>query len=301
MIPSYPMKFRILCLALLTSAPAVFAQNILVVKYNDRPQVVRAFAFGNAIVVVDGKEANAAGSTQFTLQPVPAYRKGLVTVSQLGVTDTRNENGTSILYGTDINAHLLTDVPLKRCFVVLEIPAGLDKGLYVSELADLNPGEDRKMRISEQFQERLLEAKYTLHFFSDGAELLNTTMDPAYIAEQTKKTDQVMREAMLKKQPDHSVRMAPGIAPAVPVYPADLKAQGIAGSAKVSCTINANGDLVSVSVVDATDPRFGEALAAAARQWKFEPAVKDHQFVDTTVVVPYDFKLPAAPAATAKP
>jgi protein TonB len=298
------MKIRLACILLVTAVPAALAQNVLFVKLDSGPQLVRGFAFGNPLVVINGKEVSAAGSTLYSLQKAAGYRKGLITISALGVTDTQIDNsaaGTVTLYGTDINAQIQSDVPLKRCFIVLEIPAGLDKGLYVSELADLNPGEDRKMRISAQLQERLLENKYVLHFFSEGTELLNSKMDPAYIAEQAKKTDQLLREAFLKRQPDHPVRMAAGIAPVVPVHPPELKARGIVGSAKVSCTINARGELVSVEIVEASEKPFGEALAAAARQWKFEPAVKDHQFVDSTVVVPYEFKLPAASSGAAKP
>ncbi len=294
------MKTPILCLLLLAAAPVAFAQNILLVKLDSGPQVVRGFEFGNPLVEINGKEVSAPGSNLYLLQKAGAYRKGLIKVSELGVTDIRiedNTTGTVTLYGTDINAHIVSEMPLKRCFIVLEIPAGLDKGLYVSELADLEPGRDRKIRISDRFQERLLEARYVLHFFSDGLELLNTTMSDAYIAEQTKKTD----ELLLKRQADHPVRMAAGVAPVVPVYPAELASQGLVGSAKVSCTIGIHGEVAAVEVVESTHKLFGESLAAAARQWKFEPAVKDHQYVESIVVVPFSFKPPAGAGDTPKP
>ncbi|MES1166448.1 MAG: energy transducer TonB [Pseudomonadota bacterium] len=294
------MKLRILCLLLSAAVPAALAQNVLLVKLDSGPQLVRGFSFGNPLIVVDGKETSAAGATLYSLQKAQAYRKGLIKISELRVTDVRIEDttgGTIVLYGTDINGHATSDVPLKRCFIVLEIASGLDKGLYVSELVDLEAGRDQKIRVSSRLQERLLDGHYTLHFFSDGLELLNTTMSPDYIAEQTKKTD----ELMLKRQADHPVRMAAGIAPAVPVYPAELRPQHLAGSAKVSCTINAHGEIVAVAVVDSTHPLFGESLAAAARQWKFEPALKDHQYVESTVIVPFSFKPPAEAGEAPKP
>ena len=285
------MNTRLLCLALFTAVPAALAQNVLTVLESSGPQVVRAASLGNALIEVNGKLV-IAGGTQFGLRKAAAYRKGLIKFSQLAVRETRTEENTLVTFGNDFDAYLTSDTPLKHCFIVLEITIENEKGLYMSELKDLNPGEQHKIRISARSREHLDEKHYLLHVFSDGVELLNSTMSEDYIAQQAKKTD----ELLLKNRPDSPVRMARGTAPAVPVYPPGLLAQGVAGTAKVSCTIDAQGAVTAVDVVEATNPQFGESLAAAARQWKFEPAVKDHQYVAATAVIPYSFKLPA-PAA----
>lgn len=290
------MKIHLFCLALLAAAPAALAQNVVTVLEGKTPQVVRAVVLGNSMIMVKDKLVTSNG-TLYALRQVPAYRKGFIKFSELTVKETRLDDptgGTIVFYGEDVDAYLQSDTPLKRCFIVLEVISDSGKGLYMSELPDLEAGAQQKIRVSARLQEHLDDKHYTLHVFSDGQELLNSTMSADYIAEQTKKTD----EFILKSRPDSPVRMARGIAPAVPVYPAKLMAQGLAGSAKVSCTIDAQGNLATVDVLEATDPLFGESLAAAARQWKFEPAVKDHQFVQAVVVVPYDFK-PAAPATAA--
>ncbi len=286
------MNTRLLCLALFAAVPAALAQNVLTVLEPNGPQVVRAADLGNSLIEVNGKLVASKG-TQYGLRKVAAYRKGLVKFSQLAVKETRTEDNSLVLYGNDFDAYVGSDVPLKHCFLVLEITIENEHRLIMSELKDLNPGEQLKIRISSRTNEHLDEKHYLLHVFSDGLELLNSTMSEDYIAQQAKKTD----ELLMKNRPDSPVRMARGTAPAVPVHPAELLAQGVAGTAKVSCSIDAQGTVTAVEVVEATHPQFGEALAAAARQWKFEPAVKDHQYVAATAVIPYSFKLPAPAAA----
>ena len=290
------MKIRLISLVLIAVAPAAFAQNVLIVAESNGPQVVRAINLGNSEIEVNGKLENSSG-TLYALRKAAIYRKGLITFSNLAVKDTRIEDltkGTVTVFGTDIDADIMTDTPLKRCFIVLEILSGLDKGLIVNELPDLVPGDLKRIRVSARLQEHLDNGRYALHIFSDGPEVLNTTMDGNYIAEQAKKTD----DFMLQRQPDHSVSISRAVPPAVPVYPEDLKARNVTGSAKVRCTIDAHGELVSVEVTEATDPLFGESLATAARQWKFEPAVKNHAYVPAVAIIPYNFKLP--PPAQAK-
>ncbi|HWA10030.1 MAG TPA: energy transducer TonB [Opitutaceae bacterium] len=292
------MNIRLAWLLLLAATPAAFAQNVLVVAEPSGPAAVHAVVMGNSMIEKEGKLVNATGN-QYALRKAAVYRRGLIKVSELGLKENRFDDptgGTLVTFGTDVDCYIVSDLPLKRCFVVLQITMDSDNGIYMSELPDLAPGEQRKIRVSARLRDHLDDKHYALHFFSDGFEVLNSTMTPEYIAEQQKKTD----EFMLKQQPDHPVSMARGVAPAVPIYPAELKAQGVTGTAKVSCTIDAHGDVVAVDVVEASNPQFGEALAAAARQWKFEPAVKDHQLVQATAMIPYTFKLPPPPKAEGK-
>jgi TonB family protein len=291
------MKTRLFCcLAVLVAAPAAFAQKLLVVSEKGGPQVVRAITMGTSMVEKDGKLVSTSG-TEYALGKAAIYGRGFVKLTNVAVKENRIEDlakGTETIFGNDLDATISSDTPLKHCFFVWEINTDLDHLPSAIEMRDLIPGEAQKIRISVALQAHLAEGEShsKLHVFSDGLEILNSTMDPAYIAEQTRKTE----EFQLKRVPDRPVGISRAVPPAVPVFPADLKAQGVGGSAKVSCTIDDHGNVVDVKVVEATHPSFGESLAAAAKQWKFEPAVKDHQYVQATAVIPYTFKVAAAEA-----
>jgi TonB family protein len=282
------MNIRLLCVALLITAPAAFAQSTFRVLEDDGPHVVRGFSIGLPVFEKDGKMVNGTGTRGFSLGKAAAYGKGFVTISGFTVTCTPNTDQT--IYAGEINGHLQSEVTLKRCFFVLEIKSGLSKGLYATELDEMTAGKSVLLHLIVKLLENLPEGQYEIHIFSDGLEMLNSRMSPDYVAEQTKKTDE-----LIAKSHDHPVSMSRTVAPVLPVYPAALVAQGLTGMAKVSCTINEKGDVTDVKVVGADNPLFGEALATAARQWKFDPAVKAGQFVESTAVIPFTFK-PSAPA-----
>lgn len=57
-----------------------------------------------------------------------------------------------------------------------------------------------------------------------------------------------------------------------PHYPRLLRKAGIQGNATVSFTVLTDGTVTDTTVTTATHEEFGEATAAALRQWKFRPA-----------------------------
>lgn len=57
-----------------------------------------------------------------------------------------------------------------------------------------------------------------------------------------------------------------------PVYPLEMLAGGLPGRASVAFAVGPDGRVSDVSVVRASHPAFGEALAAAMESWEFEPA-----------------------------
>lgn len=88
------------------------------------------------------------------------------------------------------------------------------------------------------------------------------------------------------------VDRVPGVNPKTqkaPVYPAKLKAEGVKGEATISFVVSPAGDVVSTSVMRATQPEFGEAAMAAVREWKFKPGIKDGKPVYTHMAVPIVF------------
>lgn len=76
-----------------------------------------------------------------------------------------------------------------------------------------------------------------------------------------------------------------------PVYPRELREQRITGEAMIDLLVTADGEVKDVKVVRATDVRFGDAAAAAVRQWTYAPAQRDGQPVETRMQVPIVFTL----------
>jgi TonB family protein len=56
-----------------------------------------------------------------------------------------------------------------------------------------------------------------------------------------------------------------------PVYPYDLLGKGVEGTARVNFSVSKEGEVIDIAVVEATEPDFGAALAAAMAVWKFKP------------------------------
>lgn len=60
-----------------------------------------------------------------------------------------------------------------------------------------------------------------------------------------------------------------------PVYPFDLRKDGIEGEALVQFVVGGDGAVHDVSVVRASHVAFGEAAAEAVQEWRFDAAAKD--------------------------
>jgi protein TonB len=298
------MKIPNVFFGLLAFAPAALAQNIFVSDEGSTPMTVHGIAYGKPLINVDGKIVSGSGIRYALMKSkAPAYPPGLVKINGFHVTVSHSDDqGAQTVYPVEITGYLESTVPLKRCFIVYAPNSGLDKGrIFVNELPDLPKGEQRRLDIVCMMQEEIEEKQLDVHIFADGVELLNSRMEQDYIAAETKKTEDLLAR-----------RNAPAAGPADalpenrnvaiarakrPAYPDALKPKALSGTAKVSCHVDVHGDVVSAVVVDATDPLFGEAAVAAVREWKFEPAVKDHQYVEATAIIPFTFKPPAAEAA----
>lgn len=81
------------------------------------------------------------------------------------------------------------------------------------------------------------------------------------------------------------------VSQAAPVYPYELKKRGITGRVELTFTVDAEGRVRDVVVIRATHPAFGEAGAAAIRQWKFRPGSIDGRPVPARMRQPLSFAL----------
>jgi TonB family protein len=299
------MKIRFPWFGLLAFAPAALAQQVFVSLEGNTPQTVHGIAYGKPLIEVDGKLVSGTGIRYALMKSkAPAYRPGLIKIRSFhALVGQSGDQGAQTLFPVEISGYLESNVPLKRCFIVFQINSGFEKGrIFYNEVLDLPVGEERKFDIVFSTLEDVQESQFEVHVFSDGLELLNSLMPPEYIAEQTKKTQDLLAQSHAEPAgakgalPESRAVALSHDKHLMPAYPAELKPKALVGTAKVSCTISAQGDVVSAVVVEATDPLFGEAAVAAVRQWKFEPAVKDHQYVEATAIIPFKFNPPAADA-----
>jgi TonB family protein len=76
-----------------------------------------------------------------------------------------------------------------------------------------------------------------------------------------------------------------------PVHPYELLREGIAGSATARMVVDKGGHVVHVDVLEASDSRFGDALAAALEDFLFDPARHEGQPAPARVTYGHEFKL----------
>jgi TonB family protein len=65
---------------------------------------------------------------------------------------------------------------------------------------------------------------------------------------------------------------AQGVEKVAPAYPEEARAEKVQGEVVLDLAVDTDGAVSEVNVVKDPDARLSEAAAAAAGQWKFEPA-----------------------------
>lgn len=76
-----------------------------------------------------------------------------------------------------------------------------------------------------------------------------------------------------------------------PIYPEELKREGVSGVVAVSIVIDEKGLVASATVVKSSNPNLNDAAIAAVKKWKFKPGQKDGEPVKTRVTIPINFSL----------
>lgn len=75
-----------------------------------------------------------------------------------------------------------------------------------------------------------------------------------------------------------------------PIYPLELRKQGVIGYAVIAFIVDAEGNVRDPWVVEATVKDFGYAAIGCVSQWKFEPGRKAGRKVNTRMTVPIYFQ-----------
>jgi TonB family protein len=86
-------------------------------------------------------------------------------------------------------------------------------------------------------------------------------------------------------QPARLLRQAP------PVYPQELKDQGIAATVTIKAIISKTGDLLNPVVVNTVDPAFAKAALDAVKQWQYSPTLLNGQPVEVITTIDVLFEL----------
>jgi TonB family protein len=280
------MKLRLLFLAALVSAPGAMAQNVFVVLDDGSPRLVKEIRLNRPVIEKDGKRVSSLDD-RYALARSTIFRPGLVTLGEFRVKTTHivTTNGDRYNYDLNISGHLTSDTGFQHCFLVLEMTAWKTNGFAYVELPDLPAGETVTINRTLPLADHLEEGSYRLHLFSDGIEVLHTRFPAAYLAQQKKKTE----ELLSGKTQDFGPILAHRVNPA---YPEALKKAKVAGQARVRVRITTTGDVADPVLVSASDPALGEAALTAVAKWKFDPAVKARHHVAAMIEIPFEFRPP---------
>jgi len=96
---------------------------------------------------------------------------------------------------------------------------------------------------------------------------------------------QIFNLSDLDQQPD--VR---GIR-AEPVYPTEMKRQGVSGNVVLEFIVDSNGDVREPQAVSSSHREFESPAIQAVLKWKFRPGKKGGKNVNTRMRIPIEFNL----------
>jgi TonB family protein len=280
---SAPLLALVLLLLLARSAGA---QTMLLSRVDGRigpvDQVVGLVPYAR----IDGALKSTLGSGLF-LHRAPVFHTGPIKIDEFKITTRWLEaDGSQLNAEMTLVGYLTASEALDDCYLAFEGlgPDGKTKQIGTVELPHLAAGEKQPMRVLLHLSTIPEAGHYRIHIFSGRLECLTSLMGPNYIYGKTTAGDLARTEA----------RDAAPLLGVAPAYPKNLVAQAIAGSARLSCLVGSDGSVREASVVEAAQPEFGQAALIALKQWIFVPAVKDHHYVEETIVVPFNFKAPGA-------
>jgi TonB family protein len=88
-----------------------------------------------------------------------------------------------------------------------------------------------------------------------------------------------------------SVQPARLLRQARPVYPQELKDQGIAATVTIKAIISKTGDILNPVVVNTVDPAFAKAALDAVKQWQYTPTLLNGEPVEVVTTIDVLFEL----------
>lgn len=100
-----------------------------------------------------------------------------------------------------------------------------------------------------------------------------------------------------RKTTEYFDRVPEAVAMVDPVYPYNQAMAGTGGAARVNFSVDQEGRMMDVRVVDATAPEFGASAAAAIAAWSFKPLRRNGEVCGAEFVFFWQFKHPRPESA----
>jgi TonB family protein len=261
-----------LLLAGLFATRLLHGQHLLLVQYKNQLYPVIGMQTNVPVALVDGKKIKVPQG-DFALKSAPAFQPGFVQIDNwetYGMA-TGKTSASSYNYNLIFRGDFSSNVPLKDCYLVAYLKLeNNEEGVAVCALPNLVPGKKQWVDAHFQLPHSLGRGSYRLYFFSGTGEYLHSKMS-------------------LDEQSD---RKASPISLVAPPYPDEFKGQGIVGEVVIFCHVSNAGRVLDASVREATQEPFGREALAAVMQWTFVPAIRDHQYVETNLLIPMEFRPP---------
>ena len=273
---------------LAAGAGRLSAQSALYVEYQGKGHLVRAARDNQPCIELQGKLQPVKGY-QIALKEAKDYLPALVSIKGIKATSFElQEVNTSQAFNHELrfSAEFESAYPLQNVFLLLDLDSEASgKGYFLYEIGELIPHKPRSIALTAPLSRPLGAGQFTIHLFSNGAELLHSLM-PAGACERA--LDRMIARRVGKLQ---DAGPQPFIGPS-PQYPDKLKKSKIEGAATIAVRITPTGAVADPQVMTATAAEFGEAALAAARLWRFIPAVRHGQAVEVKAEMPFAFKAP---------
>jgi protein TonB len=76
---------------------------------------------------------------------------------------------------------------------------------------------------------------------------------------------------------------------AVPMYPSEMRGKKVEGLVTIICIVDATGKVANLRVESSSNPAFEKPALDAVKQWKFEPALRGGQRVESRLHIPIRF------------
>ena len=271
--------------ACLLLAAHAAAQSALYVEHRTGFSLVQSVNGSQPWVEENGKRVPAAGHN-YLLKKVDEYAPALISVRHLEVTVLHTvvfDSGTRATPDLSFKADFESAYKLDNVFIVLDLNVD-DPGklLFIREVGTLVPHQPREISVRVPSDRPLEKVRYGVHVFVNGLEVFSSLLPFEFV----EKTLDRMVARRIQGVADAAPK--PFVGPP-PEYPAQLRQAKVAGEAVIQLTISPNGRVLEPRVLRASDPAFGEAALAVARQWRFLPKVSGGHAVSTQAEIPFLF------------
>jgi TonB family protein len=230
-------------------------------------QVVRSADDSTPYIVKDGKSVPVNGR-MFELRGIAEYFPVVVNVTDFGV-NVMSTRGFAIsgahAFCTFSGTYEATQ-DLQNVFVAIAVDSEWGKKLFLRGIGNLSAYHPVKLLVDVPMEYGVSKGRFNIHVFTDGAEVLNSSLGSLYVAEQLAR----MAESRTSGLQDQKLR------PFVyfhPRFPQNMSAGKKEGSAVVRVHVTQTGDIGDLSIERASDPAFGKTAMECVQGWWFLPTV----------------------------